>query len=68
MADQDNRGRRFLVVGAATVYGVRPGGELWEGDLVAAGVNVGALIAGGHLREVESKPAPRRKSAGEGDE
>ncbi len=79
MADQKDKGRRFLVVGLSAVNGVTTGGEIWESDLRDVGANVEALIEGGHLREMEpedkptgSSAASRRKdtrsSSGEGDE
>lgn len=47
--------KRYRVVGESIVAGHEPGEEFSD-DLEEAGINVPALIEGGHLQELSAKP------------
>lgn len=54
--------QQFKNVGSAKVAGVEPGGIISEEDLIEHGVNVDALIEGGHLSGRQNKkPANAEK-------
>ncbi|WP_157251123.1 hypothetical protein [Nonomuraea typhae] len=51
---------RYRVIGPCEVAGVQPGGVITE---FPAGVNVEALIQGGHIEPTEDKPAEAKQAA-----
>lgn len=54
--------QQFKNIGSAKVAGVEPGGTISEDELVEHGVNVDALIEGGHLSgRNNKKPANAEK-------